>query len=106
MGPSIGSKADRKAFIDTGAWLFNVTTSVAMIMVSKLLFSVYGFKFATTLTGMHFTMTTLMTLVLRWLGHIQPSHLPTAELAKFALYANFTIVGMNISLMWNSVAFY
>ncbi|KAL7245845.1 hypothetical protein ACSBR2_001053 [Camellia fascicularis] len=47
-----------------------------------------------------------MTTVLRWLGYIQPSHLPLPELLKFVLFANFSIVGMNISLMWNSVGFY
>ncbi|KAH7295777.1 hypothetical protein KP509_27G065500 [Ceratopteris richardii] len=51
-------------------------------------------------------MTTLMTLALRWLGYIQRSHLPFPELFKFALCANFSIVGMNVSLMWNSVGFY
>lgn len=61
---------------------------------------------ATTLTGMHFATTTLMTAVLRWLGYIQPSHLPLSELLKFILFANFSIVGMNVSLMWNSVGFY
>lgn len=47
-----------------------------------------------------------MTLVLRCLGYIQPSHLPFTELLKFILFANFSIVGMNVSLMWNSVGFY
>lgn len=47
-----------------------------------------------------------MTAVLRWLGYIQPSHLPYPELLKFVLFANFSIVGMNVSLMWNSVGFY
>lgn len=47
-----------------------------------------------------------MTLVLRWLGYIQPSHLPYSELLKFIVFANFSIVGMNVSLMWNSVGFY
>ncbi|XP_057864544.1 UDP-rhamnose/UDP-galactose transporter 6 isoform X2 [Cryptomeria japonica] len=51
-------------------------------------------------------MTTLMTLVLRCMGYIQPSHLPFSELAKFVICANFSIVGMNVSLMWNSVGFY
>ncbi|KAI3691050.1 hypothetical protein L2E82_49264 [Cichorium intybus] len=61
---------------------------------------------ATTLTGLHFVTITLMTIVLRWLGYIQPSHLPVADLLKFVLFANFSIVGMNVSLMWNSVGFY
>lgn len=47
-----------------------------------------------------------MTVVLRWLGYIQSSHLPLQELLKFVLFANFSIVGMNVSLMWNSVGFY
>ncbi|KAJ6818774.1 UDP-galactose transporter 2-like [Iris pallida] len=47
-----------------------------------------------------------MALVLRWLGYIQPSHLPLPELIKFVIFANLSIVGMNISLMWNSVGFY
>lgn len=61
---------------------------------------------ATTLTGLHFVTTTLMTAILRWLGYIQSSHLPIHELLKFVIFANFSIVGMNVSLMWNSVGFY
>ncbi|ESQ38595.1 hypothetical protein EUTSA_v10029422mg, partial [Eutrema salsugineum] len=47
-----------------------------------------------------------MTVVLRCLGYIQPSHLPFTELLKIILFANFSIAGMNVSLMWNSVGFY
>jgi hypothetical protein len=61
---------------------------------------------ATTLTGLHFVTTTIMTVVLRMLGYVQPSHLPLSELLKFVFFANFSIVGMNVSLMWNSVGFY
>ncbi|XP_028111361.1 UDP-rhamnose/UDP-galactose transporter 6-like [Camellia sinensis] len=104
MVPS--SKADKKAAVDAAAWMFNVVTSVGIIIVNKALMATYGFSFATTLTGLHFVTTTLMTAVLRWLGYIQPSHLPLPELLKFVLFANFSIVGMNISLMWNSVGFY
>ncbi|GAB4854111.1 UDP-rhamnose/UDP-galactose transporter 6 [Ancistrocladus abbreviatus] len=94
MAPA--SKADRKAAIDAAAWMFNVVTSVGIIIINK----------ATTLTGMHFVATTLMTAFLRWLGYIQSSHLPWPELLKFVIFANFSIVGMNVSLMWNSVGFY
>ncbi|CDP11437.1 unnamed protein product [Coffea canephora] len=104
MAPT--SKADKKAAVDAAAWLFNVVTSVGIIIVNKALMATYGFSFATTLTGMHFATTTLMTAVLRWLGYIQSSHLPFPELLKFVLFANFSIVGMNVSLMWNSVGFY
>ncbi|CAN6555549.1 unnamed protein product [Malus baccata var. baccata] len=103
MAPT--SKADKKA-ADAAAWMFNVVTSVGIIIVNKALMATYGFSFATTLTGLHFATTTLMTVVLRWLGYIQPSHLPVSELLKFMVFANFSIVGMNVSLMWNSVGFY
>ncbi|KAF3327210.1 UDP-galactose transporter 2 [Carex littledalei] len=99
-------KSDRKALLDISAWLFNIVTSVGIIMVNKALMATYGFTFATSLTGMHFVTTTIMTLVFRWLGLIQPSHLPMSEILKFAFFANLSIVGMNVSLMWNSVGFY
>eukprot|EP01018_Ginkgo_biloba_P029531 Gb_22653 [translate_table: standard] len=104
MAPA--SKADRKAALDVASWLFNVSTSVGIIMVNKGLMARYGFTFASTLTGLHFGMTTLMTIIFRCMGYIQPSHLPLLELAKFVICANFSIVGMNVSLMWNSVGFY
>ncbi|XP_043722275.1 UDP-rhamnose/UDP-galactose transporter 6-like [Telopea speciosissima] len=104
MAPA--SKSDKKAALDAASWMFNVVTSVGIIIVNKALMATYGFSFATTLTGLHFATTTLMTLILRWLGYIQPSHLPLADLLKFVFFANFSIVGMNVSLMWNSVGFY
>ncbi|CAN6344288.1 unnamed protein product [Urochloa humidicola] len=99
-------KSDKKAVLDFAAWSFNVTTSVGIIMVNKALMATYGFSFATTLTGLHFVTTTLMTIVFRWLGLSQPSHLPVADLIKFVIFSNLSIVGMNVSLMWNSVGFY
>uniref|UniRef100_A0A7C8ZBX8 Sugar phosphate transporter domain-containing protein n=1 Tax=Opuntia streptacantha TaxID=393608 RepID=A0A7C8ZBX8_OPUST len=104
MAPA--SKAEKKEAVDAAAWMFNVVTSVGIIMVNKALMATYGFSFATTLTGLHFVFTTIMTGVLRWLGYIQSSHLPLADLLKFVIFANFSIVGMNVSLMWNSVGFY
>ncbi|XP_074308640.1 UDP-rhamnose/UDP-galactose transporter 6-like [Silene latifolia] len=100
------SKADRKQLLDLGAWGFNIVTSVGIIIVNKALMQTHGFTFATTLTGLHFATTTLMTIVFRWLGYIQPSQLPFSEIIKFVIFANFSIVGMNVSLMWNSVGFY
>ncbi|ESW23963.1 hypothetical protein PHAVU_004G090700 [Phaseolus vulgaris] len=104
MAPA--SKAEKKAAVDAAAWMFNVVTSVGIIIVNKALMATYGFSFATTLTGMHFATTTLMTVILKMLGYVQPSHLPLPDLLKFVVFANFSIVGMNISLMWNSVGFY
>ncbi|KAF2558200.1 hypothetical protein F2Q68_00016295 [Brassica cretica] len=91
------SKADKKVAVDAAAWMFNVVTSVGIINVNKALMATYGYSFATTLTGLHFAFTTLMTIVLRCLGYIHPSHLPFPELLRFILFANFSIVGMNIA---------
>ncbi|KAH7667326.1 solute carrier family 35 member E3 protein [Dioscorea alata] len=104
MAPA--SKANKKAALDAASWMFNIVTSVGIILVNKALMATHGYSFATTLTGLHFATTTLMTLVLRWLGYIQPTQLPFSELVKFVLFANLSIVGMNVSLMWNSVGFY
>ncbi|XP_073041294.1 UDP-rhamnose/UDP-galactose transporter 6-like [Primulina eburnea] len=103
---SSGSKDDRKVALDAAAWMFNIVSSVGIIMVNKALMATYGFTFATTLTGLHFAATTLMTLLLKRLGYIGSSALPVSDLLKFVLCANFSIVGMNLSLMWNSVGFY
>ncbi|CAL0325169.1 unnamed protein product [Lupinus luteus] len=87
-------------------WMFNVVTSVGIILVNKSLLATHAFTFATTSTGLHFTTTTLLTFILKRLGYIQASHLPLPDLIKYVLFANFSIVGMNVSLMWNSVGFY
>lgn len=39
------TKADRKAALDAGAWMFNVVTSVGIIIVNKALMATYGFSF-------------------------------------------------------------
>ena len=43
MAPA--SKADKKAAVDAAAWLFNVVTSVGIIIVNKALMATYGFSF-------------------------------------------------------------
>ncbi|KAK7247512.1 hypothetical protein RIF29_42395 [Crotalaria pallida] len=104
--PTKGDTKIRKAYLDAASWMFNVVTSVGIILVNKALLATHGFTFATTLTGLHFATTTLLTLILKRLGYIQASHLPFPDLIKYVLFANFSIVGMNVSLMWNSVGFY
>lgn len=39
------SKADKKAAMDAASWMFNVVTSVGIIMVNKALMGTYGFSF-------------------------------------------------------------
>lgn len=47
MAPA--GRADTKAAADTAAWVFNVVTSVGIIMVNKALMATHGFSFGKTL---------------------------------------------------------
>ena len=38
-------KAERKATLDAASWMFNVVTSVGIIIVNKALMATYGFSF-------------------------------------------------------------
>ena len=42
---SSAGKADKKASIDAASWMFNVVTSVGIIIVNKALMATYGFSF-------------------------------------------------------------
>ncbi|EPS61546.1 hypothetical protein M569_13251, partial [Genlisea aurea] len=93
---------------DVGAWGMNVVSSVGIIMANKQLMSSagYGFTFATTLTGFHFTVTALVGMISNATGLSTSKHVPFWELFWFSIVANMSITGMNFSLMLNSVGFY
>lgn len=48
---------------------------------------------ATTLTGLHFLITSFAAVMLFWTGVLQRTHLPIRDLLYFALASNFSIVG-------------
>ncbi|GJP55919.1 hypothetical protein CLOM_g14934 [Closterium sp. NIES-68] len=88
-----------------GAWAGNVGSSVALVMVNKVVMSRYAFHFATTLTALHFAVTGIV----GWLGggaRRGSPCVPLRELVAFSVVANASIVGMNFSLMLNTVGFY
>lgn len=45
-------KGDQKAATDAAAWMFNVVTSVGIIIVNKTLMARYGYSFGTYSTNM------------------------------------------------------
>ncbi|KAL0916054.1 hypothetical protein M5K25_013536 [Dendrobium thyrsiflorum] len=98
----------KSAVTDVGAWAMNVISSVGIIMVNKQLMSRAGFAFtfATTLTGLHFTVTAFVGLISNASGYSASKHVPLWELLWFSIVANTSITGMNLSLMLNSVGFY
>lgn len=62
MAPA--SKADRKAAADAAAWMFNVVTSVGIIIVNKALMATYGFSFGKLLLHLLVEFWNLMSLIL------------------------------------------
>ncbi|KAJ6834454.1 UDP-galactose transporter 2-like [Iris pallida] len=98
----------KPAVSNAGAWGMNVVSSVGIIMANKQLMSPngYGFSFATTLTGFHFTVTALVGWVSNAAGISVSKQVPLWELLWFSIVANLSITAMNLSLMLNSVGFY
>eukprot|EP00270_Netrium_digitus_P014856 TRINITY_DN5132_c0_g1_i1.p1 TRINITY_DN5132_c0_g1~~TRINITY_DN5132_c0_g1_i1.p1 ORF type:complete len:342 (-),score=55.26 TRINITY_DN5132_c0_g1_i1:195-1220(-) len=98
---------DPNSISTVGAWSMNVFSSVAIIMVNKQVMSGFNFRFATTLTGLHFVMTAIVGVISSRVGYLSSDKkLPFFELLWFSLVANASVVCMNISLMLNSVGFY
>ncbi|OAY29029.1 UDP-rhamnose/UDP-galactose transporter 2 isoform X1 [Manihot esculenta] len=93
---------------DVGAWAMNIISSIGIIMANKQLMSPTGFDFAfaTTLTGLHFSVTALVGFVSNAAGYSASKQIPLWELVWFSIVANVSITGMNLSLMLNSVGFY
>ncbi|KAH7426942.1 hypothetical protein KP509_10G023000 [Ceratopteris richardii] len=107
----MAASSDKKtsSVSNAGAWAMNVISSVGIIMANKQVMSAqgYDFRFATTLTGLHFLVTALVGYVSS-LSRRSPSKsiVPLWDLFWFSLVANSSIVCMNLSLMLNSVGFY
>lgn len=47
------TKGDRKIAIDLASWMFNVVTSVGIILVNKALMATHGFTFGIILIHHH-----------------------------------------------------
>lgn len=100
---------NKSSLSNVGVWAINVVSSVGIIMANKQVMSDrgYNFRFATSLTGFHFLVTALVGFISRQLGYSTSNkHVPFWDLFWFSIVANVSIVGMNSSLMLNSVGFY
>ncbi|GAQ81566.1 Glucose-6-phosphate/phosphate and phosphoenolpyruvate/phosphate antiporter [Klebsormidium nitens] len=98
----------RKLLSDVGVWALNIGSSVGIIFANKQVLSVFDFKFATSLTAMHFLVTSLAGALGKASGGVMSSGktVPFWDILLFTVMANCSIVGMNVSLMLNSVGFY
>lgn len=99
---------DKQLVVDASAWLFNVSTSVLIVFVNKVLMgrSGYMFNFATTLCALHFLACAGSLGVMQLLGVTESRTVPWTDKLIFAAAANISIASLNLSLMINTVGFY
>lgn len=109
MSDKSDKKDEKKSGVtDMGAWAMNIISSVGIIMANKQVMSRsgYNYRFATSLTAFHFSVTAGVGYLSSALGYSVSKHVPFNDLFLFSLVSNTSIVGMNLSLMLNSVGFY
>eukprot|EP00879_Flechtneria_rotunda_P001975 GHRR01002150.1.p1 GENE.GHRR01002150.1~~GHRR01002150.1.p1 ORF type:complete len:375 (+),score=101.36 GHRR01002150.1:344-1468(+) len=91
------------------AWFMNVSTSVLIVFVNKVLMDPkkgFGFTYATTLCAFHFLSAAVFVGLTQLLGWTHKAHLPWKVTLYFAVVANVSISSLNLSLLVNSVGFY
>uniref|UniRef100_A0A7R9V8B6 Sugar phosphate transporter domain-containing protein n=1 Tax=Chlamydomonas euryale TaxID=1486919 RepID=A0A7R9V8B6_9CHLO len=108
-GRPTGTAMVSKQVADAAALLFNVSSSVLIVFVNKLLMdprSGHGFVFATTLCSLHFFSAALCLKMLEYFGVIKHSEMPVRDTLAFSIMASMSIGSLNLSLLINTVGFY
>ena len=87
--------------------LFNLGVNVSIVLVNKYVFDIFEFKYATTLTALHFGCTAVgLDIMGKHFGVFKPKPVPVREIAPIAIAYAFSIPLSNLSLAYNSVGFY
>eukprot|EP00240_Pyramimonas_obovata_P004109 CAMPEP_0118925814 /NCGR_PEP_ID=MMETSP1169-20130426/3637_1 /TAXON_ID=36882 /ORGANISM="Pyramimonas obovata, Strain CCMP722" /LENGTH=343 /DNA_ID=CAMNT_0006867217 /DNA_START=141 /DNA_END=1172 /DNA_ORIENTATION=- len=108
---------DRSNVVGAVIFLSNICSSISIIMINKQLMGSagYAFNFATTLCGAHFLCTTVSSKITAWTfgtganganGEKKVLTIPIGDAILYTVFADLSIVGMNFSLMMNTVGFY
>ncbi|PSC69736.1 UDP-galactose transporter 2 [Micractinium conductrix] len=98
--------ARAKLLSDIGAWAGNVSTSVFIVFINKMLMKNFGYHYATTLTALHFLVCAIAIWFAQRGGYIKPTTMPFNDLMLFTVIADISILTLNLSLMLNTVSFY
>lgn len=108
MSAALSGSEDSQLLMNVFAWFSNVSTSVLIVFVNKMLMKAtgYGFHFATTLTALHFLVCTVAIWIVQVLGYLKPATMPGKDLVLFTVVADISILTLNLSLMLNTVSFY
>ncbi|KAL0480318.1 hypothetical protein AKO1_007124 [Acrasis kona] len=86
--------------------LGNIASSVALIMVNKIVMEKHGFSYVIVLTALHFSFTAILFGIMVFAGAMETKELPLKPCLTTSLANVGSIVFMNFSLHTNSVGFY
>ncbi|GAB0495190.1 hypothetical protein MMPV_006488 [Pyropia vietnamensis] len=89
-----------------GIMFFNFISSTGIVSANKYVFRTVGFTFATTLTLVHFIVTTMGLALFAKLGFFTVKRLDVRKAAALAAAGMGFVVFSNLSLQYNSVGFY
>eukprot|EP00128_Syssomonas_multiformis_P018594 Colp12_sorted_trinity150504_noHs@7620 len=86
--------------------VLNASSSIAIVLINKQVFSVYDFTFGTTLTFIHFVLTFIGLQICAWTNLFTPKRVDIRKVLPLsASFCGFVVL-TNISLSLNSVGFY
>eukprot|EP01026_Neomeris_dumetosa_P055514 TRINITY_DN5051_c0_g1_i1.p1 TRINITY_DN5051_c0_g1~~TRINITY_DN5051_c0_g1_i1.p1 ORF type:complete len:368 (-),score=15.43 TRINITY_DN5051_c0_g1_i1:812-1819(-) len=96
------------AFMDVFSFCLNISSSVLIVFVNKILMGSagYAFTFATTLCAFHFLSCWMSISAAQTLGFAKKASIPLLDAIMFSFVADLSIASLNLSLMVNSVGFY
>eukprot|EP01026_Neomeris_dumetosa_P028628 TRINITY_DN2320_c0_g1_i7.p3 TRINITY_DN2320_c0_g1~~TRINITY_DN2320_c0_g1_i7.p3 ORF type:complete len:345 (+),score=20.86 TRINITY_DN2320_c0_g1_i7:49-1083(+) len=100
--------ANRNQTLDVFSFCLNISSSVLIVFVNKVLMGAkgYGFSFASTLCAFHFLSCWMSISAAQYLGVAKRVYIPIYDALMFSLVADVSIASLNLSLMVNSVGFY
>lgn len=91
---------------DVSCIILNVASAVGVVVANKMVFSVYGFRFGTLLTTIHFVATSLYLYGMKRMDLLRPKPIPLSGVVLLSLSFCGFVVLTNLSLQYNSVGFY
>ena len=100
------SNFDAEQIIKVGCMALNLFSSICIVFCNKLVYTTTGFTFGTTLTLVHFIVTFFGLYLCKLNGVFTPKPLPLKSVAKISFAFCGFVVLTNLSLQYNSVAFY
>jgi len=92
--------------IFVAALLLNTASSVGLIFLNKMIFSIYKWNFATSLTTLHFFVNYLVCEIIFLFGYAKRKWLPWKEAVPMGATWCGSIVFANFSLLANATGYY